>query len=222
MSGSLKTNDLKITLHLINPVAQISGKILGLFLDDSEKIDMDKTIKPTCCEKTKAIFSCPCAFYNWGCKKDIEPCLQMTESFMSKDPSEIPGAEIQRFSTEVDTLGMIILKEDQSQKLKLSKVEELDETTSTEVLLCINDAPALIGPYKKLKDISTELNKFEFLNPTAKRTYLKCFPDLLKGYAISEQPGVIAGAGSIDVVIADGDGGGIRDSLLPAEEAMHL
>ena len=71
MPGTLKTNDLKITLHNADPLVQISGKILGLFLDDSEKIDMDSPIKPNCCEKTRAIFSCPCAFFSYACKNNI-------------------------------------------------------------------------------------------------------------------------------------------------------
>ena len=127
MPGSLKTDSLKITLHRMDPMVQISGKILGLFLDDSEKIDMDKPTKPNCCEKTKAVFSCPCAFFSYACKNNIEPCLEMTESLMSKDPSIIPGAEIQRFSKEMNTYAMIILKQNQRPGLKLDEIKEFRE-----------------------------------------------------------------------------------------------
>ena len=235
MSGSLKTDSLKITLHRMDPLAQMSGKILGLFLDDSEKIDMDKPIKPNCCEKTKAVFSCPCAFFSYACKNNIEPCLEMTESLMSKDPGIIPGAEIQRFSRDDNTFGILILKPGQRPGLKLDKIKEFREdgvsiksigSSIKDVLLCINDVPALIGTYQKLKDIANELNRLDTLHPVAKRTYLKCFPDLLKDYAISEQPGAVAGGGSIDVLVADDSSDdrtdGIRESLLPADSGAQI
>ncbi len=226
MSGSLKTDSLKVTLHRMDPMAQISGQILGLFLDYSEKIDMDKPIKPTCCEKTKAVFSCPCAFFSYACKNNIEPCLEMTGSLMNKDPSIIPGAEIQRFSSENSAVGLLILRAGQRPGLKLDEIKEYScegvsvngiDSSINDVLLCINDAPALIGPYQKLKDIAMELNQLDILHPVAKRTYLKCFPDLLKDYAISEQPGAVSGGGAKADRTA-----GIRDSLLPADDGAQI
>ena len=45
-------------------------------------------------------------------------------------------------------------------------------------------------------------------------------PDLLKDYAISEQPGVVASCGSINAVAPGVDG--IRDSLLHTNERAQI
>ena len=163
----------------------------------------------------------------------MNPALD--DESLNKGPGIIPGAEIQRFSKEINTFSMIILDSNQRDGLKLEEIKEFREdgvsvksigSSINDVLLCINGVPALLGPFQKLKDISNELDRLDILHPVAKRTYLKCFPDLLKDYAISEQPGVVAGAGSIDVVIADGSSDdrkdGIRDSLLPADEGAQI